>query len=139
MTIEGEKVPGFSAISLNLPPSQWDYTEQIFNHSRAQYGSSREYVERYVHERYLSDNQPKQAPAQPQKSQASQQSRPAPKPQPKPAPAAAKPAPVKAKPGEKATLHLGELATQEKPAAPKPAPAVVKPVAVPAASEPEAP
>jgi len=53
MTIEGEKVPAFSAISLNLPPKQEDYSAYIIDRSRAQYASSREYVEKYVGERYL--------------------------------------------------------------------------------------
>jgi hypothetical protein len=53
MTIEGEKVPAFSAISLNLPPFQEDYSEQIIQHSRSQYAQSRDYIERYVAERYL--------------------------------------------------------------------------------------
>ena len=53
MTIEGEKVPGFSAISLNLPPQQTDYTAHIITNSRRAYGVSREFVDRYVNERYL--------------------------------------------------------------------------------------
>jgi hypothetical protein len=53
MTIEGEKVPAFSAISLNLPDKQDDYSAYIIERSRAQYASSREYVEKYVGERYL--------------------------------------------------------------------------------------
>lgn len=53
MTIEGEKVPAFSGISLNLPPQGDDYSGHIVDRSRAQYASSKEYVERYVHERYL--------------------------------------------------------------------------------------
>jgi hypothetical protein len=52
MTIEGEKVPAFSAISLNLPAQQADNTAEIINRSRAQYAVSREFVERYVGERY---------------------------------------------------------------------------------------
>jgi len=53
MTIGGEKVPAFSAISLNLPPFGTDYSEQIIAHSRSQYALTRDYVERYVAERYL--------------------------------------------------------------------------------------
>jgi len=53
MTIEGEKVPGFSAISLNLPPQQTDYTAHIVENSRRSYSVSRDFVDRYVHERYL--------------------------------------------------------------------------------------
>ncbi len=52
MTIEGEKTPAFSAISLNLPPQRADYSSSIIANSRKQYASSREYVERYVNERY---------------------------------------------------------------------------------------
>jgi hypothetical protein len=57
MTIEGEKVPGFSAISLNLPPDNQDQTADIIERSRAEYAFSKEFVERYVSERYLYDTQ----------------------------------------------------------------------------------
>jgi len=53
MTIGGEKVPAFSAISLNLPPFATDYSSQIIQHSRDRYAQGREYIERYVAERYL--------------------------------------------------------------------------------------
>lgn len=56
MTIEGEKVPAFSAISLNLPTSTFDYSTQIIERSRHLYAVSKEYVERYVNERYLLGN-----------------------------------------------------------------------------------
>lgn len=52
MTIEGEKTPAFSAISLNLPPQQADYSEAIIANSRARYASSKAVVERYVNEHY---------------------------------------------------------------------------------------
>lgn len=55
MTIEGEKVPAFSAITLNLPEQNFDQTEHIIEHSRAVYTASRGYVERYVGERYVLD------------------------------------------------------------------------------------
>lgn len=55
MTIEGEKVPAFSAISLNLPPFQYDYSSEIIQRSRAQYAVTRDYVERYVAEHYLTE------------------------------------------------------------------------------------
>jgi hypothetical protein len=61
MTIEGEKVPAFSAISLNLPEQQFDETANIVERSRRQYAVSREFVDRYVRERYLLD----EAPAKP--------------------------------------------------------------------------
>ena len=53
MTIEGEKVPAFSAITLNLPAIAADQTETIVEHSRSQYAASRAYVERSVGERYV--------------------------------------------------------------------------------------
>lgn len=56
MTIEGEKIPAFSAISLNLPPQGEDYTAYIIDRSRARYASSREYVERFMHERYTEES-----------------------------------------------------------------------------------
>lgn len=62
MTIEGEKVPAFSAISLNLPPQGSDETAAIVASSRQQYASSRDYVERYVSERYLLEAKPKSQP-----------------------------------------------------------------------------
>ncbi|HET8709711.1 MAG TPA: DUF87 domain-containing protein [Candidatus Saccharimonadales bacterium] len=52
MTIEGEKVPAFSAVSLNLPPQQADNTAEIIERCRRQYAVRREIVERYVDERY---------------------------------------------------------------------------------------
>ena len=62
MTIEGEKVPAFSAVSLNLPPQQADNTAEIVQRSRAQYAVSKGFVERYVSERYAT--QPVSAPTQ---------------------------------------------------------------------------
>ena len=55
MTIEGEKVPAYSAVTLNLPPQQADETDYIIKHSRELYASSKAYVERFVGERYLLD------------------------------------------------------------------------------------
>ncbi|MGH7237166.1 MAG: type IV secretory system conjugative DNA transfer family protein, partial [Candidatus Saccharimonadales bacterium] len=52
MTIDGEKVQGFSAISLNLPDSAEDHSAAIIAHSRAQYSMSKERVEFYVGQRY---------------------------------------------------------------------------------------
>jgi hypothetical protein len=92
MTIGGEKVPAFSAISLNLPPFGDDYTPQIIAHSRAQYAQTRDYIERYVAERYLTqDNanakqtEPKMTKPKPVTAPPRQQ---APKPAPRPLPAA---------------------------------------------------
>jgi hypothetical protein len=72
MTIEGEKIPGFSAISLNLPPDGTDFTPQIVERSRAQYAVSREFVDRYVGERYLVQEQAKPKPAVNKPKQAKQ-------------------------------------------------------------------
>ena len=52
MTIEGEKTPAFSAISLNLPAQQTDYSAEITVASRARYASTKEVVERYINDRY---------------------------------------------------------------------------------------
>jgi hypothetical protein len=81
MTIEGEKVPAFSAISLNLPPYQYDCSAQIIQHSREQYATTRDYVERYVAERYLTEQsgaakqtEPRRTVAQPRPQQEAPQS-----------------------------------------------------------------
>ena len=74
MIIGGEKMPAFSAISLNLPPFGVDYTPQIVEHSRAQYAKPRGLVEAYVQDRYLSGTtsqkpEPKAAKPKPGKSE----------------------------------------------------------------------
>lgn len=69
MTIEGEKVPGFSAISLNLPAQQTDYTAHIVENSRRTYGVSREFVDRYVSDRYLFNEPEKPAQQKPKPKQ----------------------------------------------------------------------
>jgi len=66
MTIEGEKVQAFSAISLNLPPFQDDYSQQIIEYSRAKYAQPRDFVERYVADRYGLTNSAAGAPARPE-------------------------------------------------------------------------
>jgi hypothetical protein len=81
MTIGGEKVPAFSAISLNLPPFITDYSSQIIAHSRSQYAQSRSFIEHYVAQHYqISDivtpRQQEQKPKAPQPKP--------PKPSPKP-------------------------------------------------------
>jgi hypothetical protein len=57
MTIEGEKVQAFSSITLNLPQQAEDYSQQIIEHSRATYAVSKQYIERFVRERYLNPNE----------------------------------------------------------------------------------
>lgn len=94
MTIGGEKVPAFSAISLNLPPFTTDYTEQIVAHSRSQYAQSREYIERYMAERYKTQDNASAKQTEPKNTKPrpeSQPLRPAPAPAAKPAPAAVAP------------------------------------------------
>lgn len=53
LTIEGEKTQAFSAISLNLPAFGQDETARIVANSRQCYASSRDFVDRYVYQRYL--------------------------------------------------------------------------------------
>jgi hypothetical protein len=91
MTIEGEKVPAFSAVSLNLPPHGADNTAEIVQRSRAQYAISRDFVERYVAERYGLHPTPA-APAATPKPAATM---PLPAPAPTVAASAPTPAPVK--------------------------------------------
>jgi len=79
MTIGGEKVPAFSAISLNLPPFTADYSEQIIQHSRASYAQSREVIEHYMNERYvpLDGPAPKRTEPRPARPKAVPQAQPA--------------------------------------------------------------
>jgi hypothetical protein len=138
MTIGGEKVPAFSAISLNLPPFTTDYSLQIIEHSRSQYAQSRSFVEHYVAERYqLSENAPqRQSQPTPAKQPARQApavratpkpvaTAPNPGPVPTPDPSASAPAPAKAKaPSSPAAAlsHavLGRVAAPPPADAPKP-------------------
>lgn len=73
MTIEGEKVQAFSATSLNLPPYGEDYSPAIIEQSRVTYASSREFVERYVGERYLLNTANQQTASQKQPAQPKKQ------------------------------------------------------------------
>ncbi len=108
MTINGEKVPAFSAITLNLPEQPIDQTSYIIDHSRSLYASSREYVERYVGERYLVENQPQQN-SQP-RPQAPQAPRPV---APKPAPQPVVPAPV-SKPAAEPSSAVTEVTAESR-------------------------
>ena len=62
MTIEGEKSPAFSAISLDLPPLEGDETARIVEHSRQQYARDRRNVELYIQARHGFDAQPAAVP-----------------------------------------------------------------------------
>ena len=142
MTISGEKVPAFSAISLNLPPFVADYSAEIIAHSRARYAQTKEYVERYVAERYLTNDQPPQSqpsskPAEPRapappKSKPVQPPRPVAPKAPAPAP---QPAPRPVKRASPAALLSQVVLGQPKP---EPEPELAQPVLEPA-SEPAKP
>jgi hypothetical protein len=54
MTIDGEKVPAFSAFSLNLPTQMEDHSDEIIRQSRESYAINKGHVEDFMHERYLS-------------------------------------------------------------------------------------
>lgn len=97
MTVEGEKAQAFSATSLSLPGYGEDYTQVIIERSRASYASSREFVERYVGERYLLSDVKK--PQQPKQNAA-----------PKPQPAAKVSQP---KPATPATLATAQQVEQQ--------------------------
>jgi len=115
MTIEGEKTPAFSAISLNLPPAQVDYSAAITDNSRARYASSRAYVERYVGDRYSVGTQQDQPAPVRQSSQPSQK---------QPAAAPEKPAQTPQQRVAQAALRQTETVAPPKPtpaAAAKPA------------------
>jgi len=60
MTIEGEKVPAFSAISLNLPDIIDDGSQSIIELSRSRYATNREEIERLVGARYFNPNTEKE-------------------------------------------------------------------------------
>ena len=146
MTIGGEKVPGFSAISLNLPPFGADYSPQIIAHSRAQYAQSRDSIERYMTERYQLTDTASPKPAEPKHAK-----QPAAKPpqSPKPTVAASPPQPTEPAPTPKpqsatAALSqavLGNLHKAAPPVATKPASPskTVVPAPEEPGSEPDAP
>jgi hypothetical protein len=75
MTISGEKVPAFSAISLNLPPYTTDFGPQIIQHSRAQYAQSRASIESYVAERYLTSENAEAKQTEPRMTKPKQEAR----------------------------------------------------------------
>ncbi len=72
MTIGGEKVPAFSATTLDLPEQHYDETANIVKHSRAQHAVKRQAAEDYIHERYelkaKPDNQPRAAKQKPKQA-----------------------------------------------------------------------
>ncbi len=56
MTLEGEKMQAFSAITISLPEFGEDYSDQIIENSRQLYSTSKASVEEYVRSRYLLNN-----------------------------------------------------------------------------------
>jgi hypothetical protein len=86
MTIEGEKSPAFSAVSLDLPPNTTNETERIIQHSRETYALPRSSVEDYIRERYKLDSPAKSQEPRPQKPKVVRE---------QPAPVRAETAPVK--------------------------------------------
>lgn len=58
MTIGGEKVPAFSATTLDLPAQQFDQTSAIIEHSRGQHAVTRQAAEDYIHQRYELNSKP---------------------------------------------------------------------------------
>ncbi len=60
MTIEGEKVQAFSAITLDLPDQFADQTDQIIQNSRNLYAVNRGHIESFVQERYIDPSQKSQ-------------------------------------------------------------------------------
>jgi hypothetical protein len=75
MTIEGEKSPAFSAITLDLPPFEADETAAIIENSRSEYAMDRGSVEQYINQRYhLSGSAaPSVAPDKPRDTRESQE------------------------------------------------------------------
>jgi hypothetical protein len=58
MTINGEKSQAFSAVTIDLPKMEFDQTDRIIQHSRAQYAFDRSEVNTYISKRYLLDGKP---------------------------------------------------------------------------------
>lgn len=90
MTIDGEKSPAFSAVSLDLPPQQGDETGHIVELSRSQYSLEKRAVESYIQERHKygapidqvkATTKPAAPKAEPKPTLAAKSSKPAPQPQ----------------------------------------------------------
>ena len=59
MTIDGEKSPAFSAVTLDLPVQNSDFTNQIIENSRSNYAYTLNQVEEFVNSRYITVNKTK--------------------------------------------------------------------------------
>ena len=105
MTIEGEKVPAFSSVTLNLPPLTQDYTAAIIANSREHYAYSREIVEKFVQEQYLdAAAEPKPAKPSPAPPKVTTPAKPQPLPVTVPQPTAPAAAPEASEPRPKVPL-----------------------------------
>ncbi len=58
MTIEGEKSPAFSAITLDLPDQTFDVTDKIVEHTRLNHAYHRSDIEQYINQHYDTSKQP---------------------------------------------------------------------------------
>lgn len=68
MTIDGEKSPAFSAITLDLPPANADESATIVSNSRQLYAKHRSEIEQYIGAHYqvgTPTSKPQQTPQQP--------------------------------------------------------------------------
>jgi len=119
MTIEGEKVQAFSATSLELPPQNQDYSEQIIAASRENFAYKKSDIEDYVRERYLTPEQIAKAIQTNTKPKGHHQDKPRPANNPNNNPKPAHQAPKPATPAHKPVAA---------PAAPAAVAAVVRPV-----------
>jgi hypothetical protein len=65
MTIDGEKSPAFSAITLDIPPATGDESAAIIEHSRRNYALGRSEIEGYIGQNYLVEakKEPSRPPA----------------------------------------------------------------------------
>lgn len=83
MIIEGEKVPAFSAVTLNLPDFGPDHTQAIISQSRGNYAYKVAEIEEFMNERYGNDtSNPHASSSQPKqdKKAAAPKSQPTPQP-----------------------------------------------------------
>ena len=144
LTVNGEKSPAFSGITLQIPPVSNSNEDEIISTSRAIYGRPKSEVEQETAGQYTVTGQAAQQPKAPKAPKEPQQpakkDKPEPKKQPKPA------EPAKSHPKEPATpsvspikraLSLGTLLfNRDEAPAPIPAPEPEAPQPLPAMEEP---
>jgi hypothetical protein len=66
MVINGEKVPAFSARTLQFPPAQTDNTPLIIEHTRQMYSQPREVIEKMINDTIMPPENLQKRPAAPQ-------------------------------------------------------------------------